>query len=82
MKDSPEANFQIHSTIFYHSKIDKQICKIKYTSIYMKDTCFLPTQQFYDIRQSVLIQIHASTYMLKSFDYQEGKQVRHNDCFQ
>ena len=38
MKDSPEANFQIHFTIFYDGKTDKQICKRKYTQIYMKNT--------------------------------------------
>ena len=32
--------------------------------------------------KDVLIQIHASTYMLKSFDCQAGKQVRHADDFQ
>ena len=44
--------------------------------------CFLATQQFYEIPKGVLIQIHASTYMLKSFDCQEGKQVRHANSFQ
>ena len=37
MKDSPEANFPIHFTISYDSKNDKQICKRKYTQIYMKN---------------------------------------------
>ena len=43
---------------------------------------FLATQQFYEKCRSVLIQIHASKCMLKWFDYQEGKQVRHADGFQ
>ena len=38
MKDSPEANFPINFTISYDRKIDKQICKRKYTQIYMKNT--------------------------------------------
>ena len=32
--------------------------------------------------KGVLIQIHASTYMLQSFDCQECNQVRHADSFQ
>ena len=35
-----------------------------------------------DIRKVVLIQIHVSTYMFKSFDCQEGKHVKHADGFQ
>ena len=38
MKDSPEAIFSIHFTISYDSKIDEQICKRKYTQIYLKNT--------------------------------------------
>ena len=34
MKDSLEANFPIHFIISYDSKIDKKVCKIKYTQIY------------------------------------------------
>ena len=41
--------------------------------------CFLATKQFYEIRKGVLLQIHVSTYMLKSFDCQKGKQVRYVD---
>ena len=38
MKDLSEANFPIHFTISYDSKIGKQICKRKYIQIYMKNT--------------------------------------------
>ena len=38
MKDSHGANFPIDFTISHDSKIDKQICKRKYTQIYMKNT--------------------------------------------
>ena len=64
---------------FAKENILKYTWKIQSSNICL---CFLPTQQFYVIRKGVLIQIHASTYMLKSFDYQEGKQVRHTDCFE
>ena len=38
MKDSPEVNFPIDFTISEDSKIDKQICKRKYTQLCMKNT--------------------------------------------
>ena len=86
MKDSPEANFPIHFTISHDSKIDKFAKEniLKYTwKIQSRNIClcFLATQQFYEIRKGVIIQIDASTYILKSFDCEEGKQVRHADYF-
>ena len=57
----------------------KYTCKIHTFNICL---CFLATQQFYEIRKGVLIQIHASTYLLQSSDCQEGKQVRHANDFQ
>ena len=88
MNDSPEANFQFTLLFLMIGKLTNKFAKenlLKYTwkiqssNIYL---CFLATQQFYETRMGVLIQIHASTYMLKSLDCQEGKQVRHADGFQ
>ena len=57
---------------FAKENIFKYTCKIQSSNICQ---CFLATQQFCEIFKGVLIQIHASTYMLKSFDYHDGKQV-------
>ena len=71
MKDSPEANFSVHFTISYGSKIDNKFAKenvLKYTRKIESSNiclCFLATQQFYETRKGVLIQINAYTYMLK-----------------
>ena len=86
MKDSPEVNIPVHFTISYDRKLTNKFAKeniLKYT--WKKQPfhiCFLASQQFYEKRKGVLIQIQASTYMLKSFDCQESKQVRHADGFQ
>ena len=64
---------------FAKENIFKYTWKIQSSNICL---CFLAAQQLYEICKDVLTQIHASTYMLKSSDCQEGKQVRHAGSFQ
>ena len=83
----PGGKFSNSFTISYDSKIDKQISKTKYTQIWKKNTAFKYLSMFSGYPtilwdKGVLIEIHASTYMLKLFDCKEGKQVRHADGFQ
>ena len=55
---------------FAKENILKYTRKIQSSNICL---CFQATQQFYETGKGVLIQIHASTYMFKSLDWQEGK---------